>query len=461
MSEPSFLLLAAPGGWRLAAAPGEAQEILDTDLGVAIDAPSATVATRAAEALSKCGHTGQAIVLGIPSNWCFSASIQTSDLPRNDRKAMVYRLEEKLPIAAEAVVADFVVQQGGTALGACTRQDTLRVLIEALESNNIAVQSIVPLAILVVQGLAGREEGPAGVFLVADEIFGEDSVEILGFESGQLIRWATVPASPGDVQLQLDMDAMTRALAPSIDAFGISPELIEVARKHSSSLKTREGDALTAAMMQARKILGGQLRPWIEFRRGPLSPGDPLRLHRRPLNIALAAGVALMLGLSSAMLLLGHRYWVAEGAAEQQLSDAFREQFPGWEVPSNVRAVIESEHRKAAASNGPLGAIAGRQARSAFDTLKGVLKQLPEGRFSIRKMTFEETSFDLEGQVRSYEQLDGIAAAARKAGLEVPAPESRKNADGNWDFTLHGSAPDRPGAKPSDEVAKGAGDASN
>jgi hypothetical protein len=73
-------------------------------------------------------------------------------------------------------------------------------------------------------------------------------------------------------------------------------------------------------------------------------------------------------------------------------------------------------------------------------------------------MSFEETSFDLEGQVTSYEQLDGIAAAARKAGMDVAAPESRKNAEGLWEFTLHGAVPAGRGAGGAGEVAKGGGE---
>jgi len=147
MADPTCILLATSTGWRLAGRLGdESARVFTADLHAPLNSPAALIAAKAAAALHENQYAGQGLVLAIASEWCFSATIQTTDLPRNDRKAMIYRLEEKLPLAAEAMVADFVIHHDGSALGVCTRHKTLSELIDALEGQNIAVQSIAPLA---------------------------------------------------------------------------------------------------------------------------------------------------------------------------------------------------------------------------------------------------------------------------------------------------------------------------
>jgi len=320
----------------------------------------------------------------------------------------------------------------------------------------VAVQSVVPGAMLAAQGVAGEAAEESVIFLISNDLFGEEAVEILTVEGGQPTHWSTVPAAKGDVQLHLDMLSMSPARKPRIETFGVRSDVAATLSRYSTEVNSRGEDVGGIMVSTGAEVLGG-LRAWVEFRRGPLAPGDRLRLYRKPLNTALAAGVALMVGISAALFVRERRYAAAESAAHQQIVDAFREQFAGWEVPANVRAVIDSEHRKAEMAGAASGWSGGAaRARSAVETLKGVLAQLPtEGKISIRKMTFEDSSFELEGRVKSYEQLDGIVAAARKAGMEVPAPESRKNGEGLWDFTLHGAVAGA-GTR-ADEVAKGGG----
>src|SRR5260221_749354 len=59
------------------------------------------IAQRVAEELRRMGYVGQGVLLAVGSDECLAAAIDTAGLPRGDRKAMLYRLEEKLPVAAE------------------------------------------------------------------------------------------------------------------------------------------------------------------------------------------------------------------------------------------------------------------------------------------------------------------------------------------------------------------------
>src|SRR5439155_25969296 len=101
-----------------------------------------------------------------------------------------------------------------------------------------------------------------------------------------------------------------------------------------------------------------------------------------------------------------YRYDRAAGGAEEQLAGEFARTFPGWPAAgANVRAVIESEHRKLLAVAAPdvREAASGRQA-NALRMMVAVLNNLPKDvRFQIDRMTFEDNGFELQGRLRNFE----------------------------------------------------------
>src|SRR4051812_7997769 len=94
---------------------------------IATDATApADAAPRIASALRTLGRRNEPALLAVPSAWCLAARISLDGLPRGDRRAMTFRLEEKLPVAAEDVVADFIIDRDGRrALGVAVRIDRL------------------------------------------------------------------------------------------------------------------------------------------------------------------------------------------------------------------------------------------------------------------------------------------------------------------------------------------------
>jgi hypothetical protein len=446
MSQNTFVLFAGAKSWRVAARASGETRFLDVDFSA--QASLDQVAYAVSQTLQNISYDGQPVLLAIPSAWCFSASIAISDLPRHDRKPMLYRLEEKLPLSAEGVVADFITH-GDEALGVCAKLSVLAPLIEALESKHIPVQSVSPARLLTAQS-AQSSKRDARVLLCGHN----GQVDLFAFEGASPVGWAVAGADARDIGRQLPLLCMALPAVPNLEAIDLDPALISSLKESlSQTIDVHPGPADSLAVDAAAEVVSGRRRPWIELRRGPLGIHDPLRLHRRPLNAALAAVFVLLLCVSAALLYRAHRYGTVASSAGRQMVEAFRAQFPGWEVPANVRVIVESEHRKAAvAASGaaPIGPT-----RSALQTLDAILGRMPtEGRFTIDRMSFGDTSFEMEGQVRSNEQLDGIAEAARLAGMEVEPPEARKNAEGFWSFVIRGAAPSS--EKPAAEVAKGA-----
>lgn len=437
MTSSAFIIFAGETDCRIGVVASGVVSFIDVE--IAAETTPTQTAGQLAVALKAAGYDGQGVVLAIPSGWCLAAAFATDDLPAGDRRAMLYRLEEKLPLAAEAVIADFVSGER-MALGVCVRRDAVQPLVDALEAAGVAVQSITPAALAAAQAIAADEQST--LLLCLSSCTDARQIDLIAIESGRLANWALVPVSAADVKLQLDLLLVTTpAGSTRLQVFGDDTGLAwSLAETTSLQVDARAGHVATEAAKACAEISAGRKRPWIEFRRGPLAIRDSLRQHRKPLDALLGAAVALLLACAVGMLVRAERFHHLRQNYESQTSDAFRAQFPGWSIPANVRAVIESEHRKAAVSS-RAGAPTDASA-SALQTLHDVLARLPgDGRFAIDRMVFRDTDFELQGRLRSFEQLDAIAASARQAGLDVPPPQSRRIADGLWSFTLRGARP--------------------
>src|SRR4051812_6878706 len=148
----AFILFAAPSHWQLRATHGASSKPID--IPISSGASVEQTADEVAAALKSAGYRGEPVVLALPSAWCLCASVATAGLPRKDRRrAMLYRLEEKLPLAAEDVVADFL--PGGPSseqsLGVCAQKQMVAPLVGALERNGLSLAAICPAALLAVQ----------------------------------------------------------------------------------------------------------------------------------------------------------------------------------------------------------------------------------------------------------------------------------------------------------------------
>src|SRR5947209_18703807 len=102
MTEPAYLIFTRTGASGAVAIPFPFSLPVIDSVAVAWDS------------LRSAGYAGQGVVLGVPSGACLCAPILSDDLPSKDRRrAMLYRLEEKIPLPAEEVVADFIPTSEG------------------------------------------------------------------------------------------------------------------------------------------------------------------------------------------------------------------------------------------------------------------------------------------------------------------------------------------------------------
>src|SRR4051812_29685465 len=150
----AFILFAAPSHWQLRATHGASSKPID--IPISSGASVEQTADEVAAALKSAGYRGEPVVLALPSAWCLCASVATAGLPRKEhRRAMLYRLGGKLPLAAEDVVADFLPAGPSSeqSLGVCVQKQMVAPLVEAIERNGLSLAAIAPAALFAVQQL--------------------------------------------------------------------------------------------------------------------------------------------------------------------------------------------------------------------------------------------------------------------------------------------------------------------
>jgi hypothetical protein len=417
MNPDPIVIFPGDHGWRIAS-PGGVDELQferDVTPDQIAEAVSATLRNR--------GYRAQGVLLALPSTWCLAARISMEGLTADDRGAWIFRLEEKLPLAAESFTADFVAVGEG-ALGVCVANDRLAPLIGALEGRGVVIQSVSPAVMLAIQSQS-REEGQRTV------LWGEgDRVSVVTLASGRPATWALVESAPESIRLQL---ATLGASSNPPHAYDLRPGLMEEARPRPETIDR-------AVLELAPDVLSGRVRPWFELRRGAMAADDPLRVVRGSVNAALVAAIALCAVLSAVFLFRASRYERLARSYEGQAAAEFRKQFPGWPVPANVRAVVESERRRLSLAGG--SSLPAEARSSALRVMTDVLTKLPPDlRIAVDRMAFHDGGLELEGRARANGDVDVIVSAVRSAGMDTPPPQLRKTGDGAWSFTVRGTRP--------------------
>lgn len=396
-----------------------------------------------AEQLEALGHDGRPIALCIDSSRCLCAEVATDDLERSGRrKAMTYRLEEHLPIAAEDVVADFLETGEATALSVCTRVEDLQPTLDALRARELRVRHILCDAVLAA-GFAASRNDSLDVVLHARETRNpqSESWDLIEIDRGRPARWWWFADDRESVAERL------RSLADSPRAEPLRVAILTGDIEATERVKRDAGEAgihwqsidatpEEAAATRAAAVLRDAAPPWIDLRRDALAAPNQWEVYRKP-AIALAAAAALL--LASVAGIAWHRAAQYEQQAEaqrQQLTGIYREVMdlgPREPVPDafSLRRRMQNEQRQLAG----IGGVASDRSRlddmrppSALVLLDRLLATLPgeEIRFRVLEIRIEPDRLRVQGEAQSHAQAEQIVVALRESGrFEVRPPETR------------------------------------
>jgi hypothetical protein len=399
-----------------------------------------------ATVLKERGYDGSGVMLAIPSQWCLCAAISIADLPkRNRRQLMIYRLEEHLPMAAEELVIDFGLA-GERALGICALVSRLQPWVGALERLGVAVQSVVPIALLAAKMVDIRL---ADVLLLGND----KGTDVLTFARGQIVGWSTELDIEG-VGVQLRRLSLLSERLLSVVAYGLDDravgELSDLTQIEIAGNKTNDGqgardeDIYLAALGGALPILLGEKPPPIELRRDALAQAHPFRQIRRPLTCVVAATILFSLSLAGSLLVRAHTYRLQGLAAESIERSSYQDALGRPPNGANIQARLISEDRKLAALSGVLDndrsadAFDLHRSRSALLLLSDTLKALPRNlRYRLLDLQFTPEGLELNGQTRTHGDADAIAVGLRSVGYAVDPPHSEvRGQDKGVNFTI-------------------------
>lgn len=386
--------------------------------------PNETAAS-IAEALGNLGYKGEGVLLAVDSLLCLSASF-TLESPGSKRnpQTLLYQLEEFLPLAAEDVAADFIID-GCHVLGVAIDSESEKPLLDELEKQGIYVQSLSPTAVLAVQHLVKivpSDEPRLVVWQTGDRI------EWYKFSAnGRLHDWRLFPADHSTLARHLQLE-FTHTQQLNVAVCDVSPALQETISSFSEVHLQEidlDVDLTEAAVIAAEAVLADDSGSWVEFRRGDLDSPDPYRSVRGPMRFAVCGVVALLIAMICGWSYRAYKFKQIADQYQQQQAAAFHEVFPGQSVPLGIRSRLESERTKLAGLKGASGELPART--SALNVFYDALASLPdEMRYRIREMRIDRRRAFIDGEVLSHGDADKISAGMQKRGFQVQPPRTQK-----------------------------------
>lgn len=415
MSFPGALVIEGNRHWHIIA--GDQSELLSIDV-VAEELP---VCSDLIMGLAKQKNAN--VVLAPSSASCFFCLLDSEDIvDARDRQAMLFELENHLPIDAESTVADFVTVPSTAdpppVSAVAISATRWRGIANAFEEADLPVRSIVPASILATRAICRHIElaETAELFLVDDGF-----VDIIELRNETVLRWKHLALNTKAIKRHR---ALSETEADRTLVVGLVPgAYAEFADADDADFL--DGDFHDFVVEGAMLLREKPSSRWFELRRGALAPSDPLRAIGIQLRWVAVAAAACLLALA-----VGG--WWRTTRIEKEIEDLratqtnmFEEAFPGARVPGALLRRVRSEHSKVLSSRGENTDI--QIPQSAPDLLRRVLAALPtDVRLRITRIEIIDGDVDLMIQVKNPVDAGRIATAISQAGFEVDPPGTRR-----------------------------------
>jgi hypothetical protein len=433
MKTAEWLIACEPDAWHLARAADDGAEPR------AVRRGGEDEAERLAAAAAEMGYDGRAVCLSLPSEMVFSAEIDTAGLPRRQRhRAMLYRLEEHLPLDAEDLTAGFIPAGAGRALGVAVRTRPVADLIETLTRAGLEVGSVRPTALLALWS-AFRADGrePTARFAV---VAGKGSADVFRLSEAGPAAWCSVGVGPEQLRRAVRAELLARPEDRPTAWLVVGALPVEAAAALEAELgqppdSTGDAPPLEMAAQAARSALSEGQAGWVELRRGQLSGGSPWARFHAALKAAAVLAVLLPAVLLAGLLWRSHRYEaVATGHGRMQ-QQIFAELYPNQQVPLEVRSRLASEHKRLAGISGSGTRLPARPC--ALAALRRVVAHLPgDVRLRIERIDVRPDVVHVHGQARGHGDAERICQKLRQAGFEVGSPSTELLVGGGVSFTV-------------------------
>tara|TARA_R110002049_G_scaffold4601_5_gene32727 strand:+ start:1015032 stop:1016444 length:1413 start_codon:yes stop_codon:yes gene_type:complete len=419
--------IAASGGWEIIV--GDQSERL------AATVPPSELAVCATLLAKTAGVKKLHVVIAPASTSCFFVKLKPSDdIDIRDRSALTYELEDHLPIDAESMAADFVAiespsDEAGTVGALAIPVHPWKSVVDAFESADLPVRSIVPAAVLAVRALSsGGDLAETVRWLLVDG----SRCDCLCVRNETILSWHHVAADAGALRPLLMLD---HSNADRTVVLGADPQQVESIRQIQGDVDVDSASAGAFVADGAQLLLDNRSQRWFDLRKDALGPTDPLRAIGAQLRwVGLAAALCFF------VLAIGG-WWRAnriesEIAATRDLqTDLFRETFPGTRVPGAVLRRVRSEHTRVANSRGQNLDV--KIPPPATVVLYELLAALPDDiRYRIEEIDIQKGNVQMTVLVKASGDVTTIVDAIAARGFSVQSPGFRRSDDNENEWTV-------------------------
>ena len=392
-------------------------------------------------------------VLAPASRNSFFTTLATGDdLDPRDRDALIYELEDHLPLDAESMVADFVTvpevvasqlsksptQPNGTtesesnhatfvsAVAIETKQ--WQAIAEAFESNGIQIRCVIPAACLATRSLCQSRRFTDVVELVLCD---DNRADFITVGSDTILGWKHLHLNAEAIRRHRLLDPLSAETTVVVGADNDALELIA----GQTAVEPNDEPLETHWERGAELSLSKQSSRWFDLRRDQLAPADPLRPIASQLRwVAFAVAACLF-----AMVIGGwwrtHRIEQEIDQLRTQQQTEFKETFPGVRVPAALMRRVKSEHARVMGSRGASTQV--ELPRSAVAVMQDLLEGLPSDiRFRVTNISILNGRVDLDLQVRSPVDAGAFATSLSQAGFQVEPPVTTQKDSKTFDSVL-------------------------
>jgi len=389
------------------------------------------MADAVAARLHDLGYGGEDVCLGLPACMALTGSAPLDGLPRRaQRPALLYRLEEELPVDAEDFTADFLPAEEGRTLGVAVRTHDVRGVIDALASHGVPVSVVCPTALLVAWAVC-RHVDAVGRFALI-RLPGETNV--VRFTQSVPTAWYSMGRDAREDVIRI-VEADLLAAPPE----GGEPTMhtVGAATEPLTGVRVEPVDAgpLELAALAAEEALAGRGGGWLDLRRDAQAPASPWERVAGLLTSAAALAVLLLLTVTGLALWRGRDYDAVANECEREQQTLFRELYPDRRVPGSVRRYLDGELKQLSGVHGLDHALPSRP--SALDMLRDAVASLPPNiRLYITEINCGPGGVFIQGDVTSFTHAEVIARRLHAAGFAVEPPRSERREDGIITFSL-------------------------
>jgi len=472
MTRPAFFVSVEDGRWTVARIADDAVEtreitVAEADATEPSAVPDPTPQASGppfavAAALGELGYDGRGVCLGLPSEMVYTGQVDCTGLPRRPRRsrrtAMLYRLEDHLPLDAERLTADFLPPVGGRSLGLAVETEHVQAILDSLAAAGVETACVCATALLAAWSAARDVPDDCRYLVTADD----RRADLLYLADGRPVAWYTAPS--GGTLLVQSLRADLLSAGADDEENGSLPHLAVAGRlgdemaaqlAREVRVRTTSADAppvFDLAAQAAAIRLTGRPAGWVDFRRDALAAGSLLERLGAPLKVAALLALVLLATVAALCSWRATRYDAQAARYERLQADLYQELFPSGEVPLGIRSRLESQRSRLAALRGEGNETPGEV--SALESLRAVAAGLPaKVRLRVTELHLAPSSVRIEGQARSHGDAEAVARSLRAGGtdgrgpFEIDPPTTEHLVRGGVAFTLTGR-PASPQPKP-------------